>query len=68
MEWDEFSGNILKFNRDRKIFCTINMGETETEVQIPADAELIFKSNHAKLTDFTVMLPQYGFAAYKTKE
>ena len=32
------------------------------------DAELIFKSNHAKLTDFTVMLPQYGFAAYKTKE
>ena len=67
MVWDEYSGNVLKFNRDGKIFCTINMGKEMTEVQISAEAELFFKSKNAKQTDAAVQLPQYGFAAIKIK-
>ena len=57
----------LKFNRDGKIFCTINMGKEMTEVQVPAGSELFFKSKNAKQTDAAVQLPQYGFAAVKIK-
>ena len=68
MVWDEFSGNVLKFNRDGKIFCAINMGKAETEVQLPSRAELMFKSKNAKQNNAVIQLPQYGFAAYKIKE
>ena len=68
MQWDEYSGSVLKFNRDGKIFCTINMGETETEVTVPAGAEVIYASRNADCKENVVKLPIYGFIAYKTEK
>lgn len=67
MEWDSWENGLLKFNRDGKIFCTINFGSDETECVVPGNAEIIFKSKNAIAETSGIKLPRYGFIAYKTK-